>query len=82
MLGFSAIGQFSLTEYGTAARGKSDLVKIILHSKHDENIGLVAAHIETIVLHGKHDENIALNANHNETINLHGRHRETEGLDS
>ena len=62
MLGFSAIGQFSLTEYGTASRGKSEHVRINLHGKHDENIALNANHNETINLHGRHRETEGLDS--------------------
>lgn len=58
MLGFSAVAQFSITEYGTAARGQSASTFIALHAKHDESIALAAKHQETIALHAKHDEDI------------------------
>jgi hypothetical protein len=82
MLGFSAVAQFSITEYGVAARGKSDFVFLQLHGRHDENIELAALHAEIIPLHARHDENIALDAKHHETIDLHARHQETKELDA
>ena len=82
MLGFSAVAQFSITEYGSHPRGVPDFVAINLHAKHDEIVALDAKHQETIALHAKHDEIIELDAQHQETINLHAKHEEVIGLDA
>jgi hypothetical protein len=52
MLGFSAVAQFSLTEYGTATRGSGFITFIDLHGTYEASVSLSARYDGTVDLHG------------------------------